>query len=194
MHIGGFQKVSFLDFPDTIASVVFTQGCNWRCPWCHNPNLVYPDQFEPSIPESEILSFLKNRTHSIEGVVVSGGEPTLHNDLADFFKSVRELGFKTKLDTNGSNPDHLQRLLSGSLIDFVAMDIKSAPETYSNLVGVPVNLEKIKASIQLIQSSGIAHEFRSTRIPHLHTSTDYEGIQQLIGASETITWQDYVQS
>lgn len=191
MHIGGFQKVSFIDFPETIASVVFTQGCNWRCPWCHNPRLVYPEKFEETIPEDTIFDYLASRTGYIEGVVVTGGEPTLHRDLGEFLDSVRTLGFKTKLDTNGSHPEHLQRLLEADRVDFVAMDIKSGPDSYNHLCGVEVDLSKIQKTIALIKQSNVPHEFRMTHVPHLHKDGDIEGARKLIGTDEVLRIQEF---
>lgn len=194
MRIGGFQKVSFIDFPETIASVVFTQGCNWRCPWCHNPRLVYADQFEDPIPEALILEYLKSRIGQVEGVVVSGGEPTLHTDLGEFMGNIRKLGLKTKLDTNGSHPEHLKTLLDANLLDYVAMDIKSAPESYNRLTGVKIDMTKIVRSINLIQQSNIAHEFRTTRVPHLHSKEDFVGIKKLIGELDCIRIQEFAKA
>jgi len=191
VRIGGLQKVSFIDFPETIASVVFTQGCNWRCPWCHNPALVFPEKFQTPIPEATVFDFLRSRIGSIEGVVISGGEPTLHADLGEFLKKIKSIGFRTKLDTNGSNPEHLETLLQSGLLDFVAMDIKSSPETYDRLTGVTVDLEDIQKSIKLIQQSGILHEFRTTRVPHLHTEDDIVGIKKLAGISDPVRFQDF---
>jgi pyruvate formate lyase activating enzyme len=189
MQIGGFQKLSFIDFPETIASVVFTQGCNWRCPWCHNPGLVYPEQFDSPIPEEEIFSYLVSRKKYIEGVVVSGGEPTLQADLPDFLERVRELGFKTKLDTNGSRPSKLAELLDRQLLDFVAMDIKSAPETYSKLIGVSVDIRLVEESVHRIKSSGLPYQFRTTHIPHIHTEEDLTAVEKLAG--EPVLRQEY---
>ena len=189
MRVGGFQKLSFIDFPETIASVVFTQGCNWRCSWCHNPALVYPEQFESPIPEEEIFSYLISRKKYIEGVVVSGGEPTLQADLPDFLERVRALGFKTKLDTNGSRPDKLAELLDRRLLDYVAMDIKSAPETYSRLIGVSVDICLIEESVSRIKASGIPHQFRTTHIPHLHMDEDLVAVEKLAG--EPVLRQEY---
>ena len=191
MRIGGFQKVSFIDFPETIASVIFSQGCNWRCPWCHNPALVYPERFEKPIPDTTIYHYLSSRIGSIEGVVVSGGEPTLQHDLGQFLGKIRSMGFKTKLDTNGSRPDHLRQLLEAKLLDFVAMDIKSAPESYNRLCGVEVHLTNIRESIALIQQSGVSHEFRMTHVPHLHQKGDVERAGELVGSKESLKIQHY---
>ena len=191
MRIGGFQKLSFVDFPESIASVVFTQGCNWRCPWCHNPSLVYPEQFEASIPEEEIFQYLKKRTTFIEGVVVSGGEPTLQNDLPAFLGKVRELGYRTKLDTNGSHPAVIVSLLDEGLLDAIAMDIKASPCNYPKIVGVPVDIGSINASVRLIRESGIPFQFRTTVLPHLHQPEDGKAIADWMEGVEDFLIQDF---
>ena len=164
MIFGGFQKTDLINFPGKIASTVFTRGCNFRCPYCHNPEFVIQgcDQtyFGETYAEEEILGYLKKRSAFIDGLVVSGGEPTLHNDLPDFIRKVRELGLMVKLDTNGSRPGVLAALLEEGLLDYVAMDIKAPLKKYQ-LLGFD-STEFIEESIKLLNNSEIDHEFRTT--------------------------------
>ena len=164
MIFGGFQKTDLINFPGKIASTVFTRGCNFRCPYCHNPEFVIQgsDQtyFGETYAEEEILGYLKKRSAFIDGLVVSGGEPTLHNDLQDFIRKVRELGLMVKLDTNGSRPGVLAALLEEGLLDYVAMDIKAPLKKYQ-LLGFD-STEFIEESIKLLNNSKIDHEFRTT--------------------------------
>jgi len=162
MIIGGFQKFSLIDFPGRVAAVVFTRGCNFRCPYCHNPQLVEPAPGDPQVPEEEVFSFLRTRTGKLEGVAVTGGEPTLHADLGQFLAALKALGFAVKLDTNGSAPRELQKILSAGLVDYVAMDLKASPARYAEVAGVPVSIEDLRASIETITASGIPHELRMT--------------------------------
>jgi len=162
MKIGGLQKVSFIDFPGKIAAVVFTQGCPWRCQFCHNPALVKHECFEKSIPEEKIWEFVESRKKQLDGVVVSGGEPTLQPDLTGFLKRARELGFALKLDTNGVFPERLEPILKDKLVDYVAMDLKAQWEQYETVVGVSINIKDLKRSIELIRASGIPYEWRTT--------------------------------
>lgn len=162
MKLGGMVKFTLIDFPGTPSAIVFTQGCNFRCRYCHNPELVYPHLFTEPYPEEEFFAFLKRRQGTLEGVVVSGGEPTLHDDLPRFLADIKALGYKTKLDTNGSRPEMLARLLAEKLVDFVAMDLKAPFEKYSLITGVDTNAAVIKQSMNLLQKSGVAYEFRTT--------------------------------
>lgn len=161
MKFGGLQKNSLIDFPGKIATLIFTQGCNFHCPYCHNPSLI-PMAGPDTHSEKEILLFLEKRRGLIEGVAITGGEPTLQKDLAGFCRKVKDLAYPIKIDTNGSRPQILAHLFSEKLVDFVAMDIKTDPENYAPLLS-PVAVDKaLIASIQLILESGIDHEFRST--------------------------------
>lgn len=168
MHLGGLQRFSLCDYPGKMAAVVFTQGCNFRCPFCHNGSLLSAGNPGQEIAEKEILSFLRERAGMLEGVVISGGEPTLQPDLADFCRAVREMGFLVKLDTNGSRPKILKRLLADKLLDFIAMDIKATPERYHVLAGVPVDLTAITKSITIISRANIPALFRTTWVEGLH--------------------------
>ena len=162
MKLGGMVKFTLIDFPGTPSAIVFTQGCNFRCRYCHNPELVYPHLFTEPYTEEEFFAFLKRRQGTLEGVVVSGGEPTLHDDLPRFLADIKALGYKTKLDTNGSRPEMLEKLLTQKLVDFVAMDLKAPFEKYSLITGVDTNAAVIKQSMNLLQKSGVAYEFRTT--------------------------------
>ena len=162
MRIGGLQKFSFIDYPGKTAAIIFTQGCNFKCSYCHNPQLVYPSLFQVSIPEEEIFAFLESRKTQLDGVVITGGEPTLQSDLTEFITKVKDMGFLIKLDTNGSNPKVLEQIIKQKLINFIAMDIKAPFDKYNSVCCVPVNIENIKLSINLIKKSGINFLFRTT--------------------------------
>ena len=162
MVIGGFQKFSLADFPDKISAIVFTRGCNFRCSYCHNPELVDPAQFAAAIPTEEVMRFLGSRTHQLQGVVVTGGEPTLHEDLPSFLAEIRSLGLATKVDTNGSNPELLQEIIHDALVDYIAMDIKAPLYSYPRVTGVPVRIQDIERSARLVIESGLPHELRTT--------------------------------
>lgn len=184
MKIGGLVKFSLIDFPGKVAAVVFTQGCNFRCPYCHNPELVYPEYFNDPFPFERVLDFLQDRIGLLEGVVFCGGEPTLQNDLLHAIQAIRSLGYAVKLDTNGSNPDILSEVLPW--IDYVAMDIK-APfgPSYMRACGVAVDNNKIRRSMLLIREAGLEYEFRTTVHPHYMPSEETEQIRKELGRDET---------
>ena len=162
MNIGGLQKISLIDYPGQISAIVFTQGCNFRCPYCHNPELVDPAQYGPILSEEEVISFLEKRRGKLDAVTVTGGEPTLQPDLDRFLQEIKGMGYLTKIDTNGSNPDVLERLIRGRLVDYLAMDVKGPLQKYERIANVKVETAKIRRSIELITASGIEHEFRTT--------------------------------
>jgi pyruvate formate lyase activating enzyme len=168
MRVHGWVRTSLIDYPDHIATVLFTGGCNFRCPMCHNADLVLrPDEL-PVLPADEIWRFLERRQGLVTGVVVTGGEPTLHPDLGDFLRAVQELGFDVKLDTNGYRPAVLERLLAAGLVDAVAMDVKAPPAAYPQLAGVPhLDVDRIARSVALLRESGVPCEFRTTVVPPL---------------------------
>ena len=172
MKIGGLLKFTLIDFPGRPAAVVFTQGCNFRCRYCHNPELVYPHMFAEPVAEEEIDAFLKRRQGTLEGIVVSGGEPTLHEDLPAFMADLKAMGYATKLDTNGTRPDMLRELLDKKLLDYIAMDIKAPLEKYSLITGV------LKQSMDLIRQSGLEYEFRTTYDKEVLTDADISTITQ----------------
>jgi pyruvate formate lyase activating enzyme len=184
VQIGGFQKLSLMDYPGTLAAIIFTQGCNMFCPYCHNPKLVYPNMFDKTLNENEILYFLKKRQGLLKGVVMTGGEPTLQNDLCNFIKKIKNLKFLVKLDTNGTNPEMLQELIHEKLIDFVAMDIKSPAKKYKWFFKGNSNL--IMQSLHVIKSSDIMHIFRTTYDTDILNERDLDEIKATTEKSEYI--------
>jgi pyruvate formate lyase activating enzyme len=180
MVIGGLQKFSLVDFPGKIAAIVFSRGCGFRCPYCHNPELVDPKRYAEALPQSAVMDFLAARKGQLQGVVVTGGEPTLHADLPDFLTAVRDLGFATKLDTNGSNPDMLSGILEHGLADYIAMDIKAPLASYGHLAAAPVRTQDITRSISSIIESGVMHEFRTTYLEPLLSVDDMREIAPMI--------------
>lgn len=195
MIIHGLQKLTLLDFPGHTACTVFTGGCNFRCPFCHNASLVVRPQEQPVIDLSEFFDFLKKRRGLLDGVAITGGEPTLQSDLPDFIREIRSLGFAVKLDTNGYKPDMLRTLLANSLLDFIAMDIKAAPSNYAAVCGLTVvDMNDIQESIDLIMASGIPYEFRTTYVKGLHTAADAEGIGHWIQGTQRYFLQNFKDS
>ncbi len=162
MKLGGLVKFTLIDFPGTPAAIVFTQGCNFRCRYCHNPELVYPHLFTASMPQEEVMAFLQRRQGTLEGVVISGGEPTLQEDLVRFMADIKALGYKTKLDTNGTRPEVLKELIDKKLVDFIAMDLKAPLDKYAVITGVEANSTVLRQSMDLIVKSGLAYQFRTT--------------------------------
>ena len=188
MQIGGFVKQSLIDYPGKIAAVVFTQGCNFRCGYCHNPQLVLPKLFHKKSNASidEVFNYLKKRKNWLDGVVVTGGEPTIHSDLPDFLKEINRFGLAIKLDTNGSNPIILDYIIRQKLVNFVAMDIKTFPEasSYAKIIGLTNTdniIDNVISSILLLKQSGIEYEFRTTSIPEIHNKEILELIKNYIG-------------
>jgi len=190
MLIGGLQRFSLIDYPGKISAVVFTQGCNFRCPYCHNPELVSFNR-EGLIEENYILSFLEERRGKIDGVVLTGGEPTLQSDLVDFLREIKNLGFLVKLDTNGSCPEIIEELLERKLLDYIAMDIKGSLENYSEITNVKVDIEKIKRSIDIIMHSGVSYEFRTTIVKSQLKRDDILKIGESIRSAELYVLQSF---
>jgi pyruvate formate lyase activating enzyme len=191
MVIGGFQKFSISDFPGRISAIVFTQGCNFRCPYCHNPELVDPHLYAEPIPQARVLAFLSGRAGRLQGVVVTGGEPTLQPDLPEFLSSVRKLGFDTKLDTNGTNPDLLEEIISMRLVDYVAMDIKAPLDGYRRVTGVDSCETDIERSIRLVIESGLSHELRTTYEESLLSPDDLRQIALLARGARLLVLQSF---
>ncbi len=179
MKIGGLVKFTLIDFPGRPAAIVFTQGCNFRCRYCHNPELVYPHLFEPSMPEEEVWTFLKRRQGTLEGVVISGGEPTLQEDLVRFMADLKALGYKTKLDTNGTRPEVLRELIDKKLVDYIAMDLKAPFEKYAAVTGVEANSAVLQQSMDLIRQSGLEYQFRTTYDKEVLNDNDIAILNQL---------------
>jgi len=218
MRIGGLQKLTLIDYPRRVACTVFLIGCNFQCPWCYNPELVLPDPPKFSkrklervkISEKIFFQFLKQRKKLLEGVVVCGGEPTIHKNLPEFIKKIKKFGYLVKLDTNGSNPEILEKLIDNKLIDYVAMDIKApiGAETqnakrktqnnnlklktkYEQAMGVRINLKDIKKSIEIIKNSGVDYEFRTTVVPGIHTKEDIIQIAKEISFAKKYFLQNF---
>ena len=195
MRIGGLQKVTLLDYPGKVACTVFLPGCNLRCPFCHNPALVLPDRETDSLSTEELLAFLETRRGKLDGVCVTGGEPTLYEDLPALLRQIRALGFAVKLDTNGCHPEALADILRQGLADYVAMDIKNCREKYAGTVGVPdFDLAPVEESIQLLCRSGVEFEFRTTVVREFHTAADITAIGRWLEGSPRYFLQKFVDS
>ena len=195
MRISGLQKLAMVDFPGKLAATVFTGGCNLRCPFCHNAPLVNRVAETPELSEEDVLAFLKSRKGLLDGVVLSGGEPLLQHDAADFLKKVRELGFAVKLDTNGCFPQVLADILQQELVDYVAMDIKNCREKYAQTVGIPgFDITPVEESVRLLQNSGINFEFRTTVVKIFHTAADIQAIGKWCQGAPHYFLQQFVDS
>lgn len=179
MKIGGLQPFTASDFPCRTAAIVFTQGCNFHCPFCHNGSLL-PLDGEPLFSEAEVLSFLDRRRNLLDGVVISGGEPCLQEDLAGFCRKIKDMGFALKLDTNGSRPEVLTKLLARDLVDFIAMDIKAPLHRLKELTGTALHAPQIQQSIAIIAESGIKHLFRTTDVTPLLSAEDHRQIREMV--------------
>ncbi|MDD2753385.1 MAG: anaerobic ribonucleoside-triphosphate reductase activating protein [Candidatus Portnoybacteria bacterium] len=192
MVFGGIQKLTLIDYPGKVAATVFTVGCNFLCPYCHNPELVDPAKIsrQPKVAEKEILEFLATRQGLLEGVCITGGEPTLFSDLPEFVKKIKEMGFLVKLDTNGSSPQALEKLLAKKLIDFIAMDIKAPLEKYKKVAGDKVILENIQRSTELVRSAP-DYEFRTTVLPSLHSKKDILSIGRWLQGAKKYYLQQF---
>jgi len=195
MDFFGIQKLTLLDYPGKVACTVFTGGCNFRCPFCHNASLVLRPGECKAITDSEILSFLKKRQGVLDGICITGGEPLMQNELGEFIKQVKSLGYFIKLDTNGSYPYKLEALLNTGLIDYVAMDIKNSKEKYGETVGIEnYDVAPIEASIELLMKCGIDYEFRTTLVRELHSEADMIAIGQCIGRARAYSLKNYKDS
>jgi pyruvate formate lyase activating enzyme len=192
MKIGGLQKVSLIDYPGLICAIIFLQGCNFKCSYCHNPELVDPQLFQPCIKENEILDFLNTRKGKLDAVVITGGEPTIQDDLAPFIKKIKKMKFAVKLDTNGSQPQVIKTLLDEKLLDFIAMDIKAPPEKYKDIVKAPVNSDSIKESINLVLKAKIPYEFRTTIVESQLEEKDILQIAKLIPRADSYVLQKFI--
>ena len=191
MQIRGWVRTSLIDYPVKIAAVLFTSGCNFRCPYCQNSELVLHPEGLPEIDPAEIFKLLTRRRGLIDGVVITGGEPTLQNGLDDFLRKVKELGLAAKLDTNGYHPQILRDLLEQRLLDYVAMDIKAPLAKYPLAAGVPVDVQRIEESVRQILASGIDHEFRTTVVPGIVAPKDVEEMARLIAGAGKYVLQQF---
>jgi len=192
-RIVGFNRTSLLDWDGRVSALIYLPGCNFRCPFCHNRQLVLaPEEYE-EIPFDFIESFVRENSEFLDGIVVTGGEPTIHKDLPELIRRIKGLGMRVKLDTNGSNPEMLEDLIRAGLIDCIAMDLKAPlDQRYDDLAGVHVDVEKLKRSIKAIMESGIEYEFRTTMVPILLKPEDYESMAAFIGTAKKYVLQHFV--
>lgn len=195
MKISGLQKLTLLDYPGHLACTVFTAGCNFRCPFCQNASLVLSPKEISQYREEEILNFLSSRKHILEGLCISGGEPTMQTDLIDFIRKVKSMGYSVKLDTNGTHPELLRELIEDQLIDMVAMDIKNSQESYSKTSGIDtLNINSIEESVNLLKEGRLPYEFRTTIVRELHTKKDMVAIGKWLSGSSPYYLQAFVDS
>jgi pyruvate formate lyase activating enzyme len=192
VELKGWVRTSLIDYPDHIATVLFTGGCDFRCPMCHNADLVLRPGALETLPEDSVWDFLARRSGMVDGVVITGGEPTLQADLPRFLQQLQDLGLDAKLDTNGHQPDVLETLLVEGLVTYVALDVKAPPEKYPLLCGVPeVDTSRVARSIALLQESGIDYEFRTTVVPGLLDANDIETIARRIKGARQYVLQQF---
>ena len=191
MKIHGLQKMTLLDYPGRVACTVFLGGCDMRCPFCHNAELI-DGTAAPIMEEEELLRFLEKRKGLLDGVAFTGGEPTLRKDLPDLLRKVKAMGYPVKLDTNGMHPDMLRALLEEELIDYVAMDIKNSPEKYALTAGLDsLDLGPVFESIEILKNSSIEYEFRTTVVDELHNADDFEAIGKMIAGARAYLMQAF---
>ena len=191
MVLAGFQKLTLLDYPGKIATTAFTLGCSFRCPFCHNPELVDLRLAHNEESEKEFFAFLAKRKGKLEGVCITGGEPTIQPDIIRFIKKIKKAGFLVKLDSNGTRPDVLKKIIDAKLVDYIAMDIKSQLANYDKVTGSVVDKDRIKLSVDLIMRSRIPYEFRTTVVPGLHSEKDFIEIAKWIKGAENYYLQEY---
>jgi len=189
MNIGGLQKTSLLDYPDTISAIIWTIGCNFRCPFCYNKDLVLGKV--GSMPEEEILSFLEKRKGLLEGIVISGGEPLMQKDIVQFVEKVKKLRYLIKIDTNGMYPEKLKELIDKKLVDYIAMDVKAPKKKYDKLTDVKTDIKKIEKSIEIIKNSKLGYEFKTTFAPGLLTKEDIISIAKWLKGSKRFYLQQF---
>lgn len=194
MNIGGFQRSSLIDYPGKISAIIFTQGCNFRCPYCHNPELVDPELFAEPLKVEDIFAHLNSRRGLLDAVVISGGEPTLQTDIGELLRAIKKMGFFVKLDTNGSNPGVIKSLIAEDLIDYIAMDIKAPFERYHDVVKLNIDVTKIKESIEIIMNSSLDYEFRTTVVKNLLSESDIISIAHSIKGARKYVLQNLVLS
>lgn len=193
MIIKGFQKTTLLDYPEKVACTVFTGGCNFRCPFCHNGDMVEHSDEIDTIPEEDVFAYLKKRKGIVDGVCITGGEPLLH-DVEPFIRKIKSEGFLVKLDTNGSFPDKLKHLVNSGIIDYVAMDIKNCQNKYSWTAGVDIDIDKIKESVAFLIEGNIEYEFRTTVVKDFHNAEDFINIGNWIKGARKYYLQSFVDS
>lgn len=194
LKIQGIQKLTLLDYPGKVACTLFTGGCNFRCPFCHNAELVVGTEAPPLTAE-EVLTFLRKRAGLLDGVCISGGEPLLHGELGEFLQTLRQLGYQIKLDTNGSQPQMLKALVAQGLVDYVAMDIKNAPDKYAQTIGLPeYDLRSVEESVEFLLGGAVEYEFRTTVVKELHGAGDFLKIGQWIKGAKRYFLQGFIDS
>jgi pyruvate formate lyase activating enzyme len=194
MVIGGFQRFSLIDYPGKICATIFTQGCNFRCPYCHNPELVNARRSQHLIPEEDVFSFLEKRRNKLDAVVITGGEPILQADLLEFLEKIKTMGYLTKLDTNGSDPRVIEKIIDRRLADYLAMDVKAPLEKYQEITNSNIDCDEIKQSIRLIMHSGIDYEFRTTIVTSQLSEENILEIGKLIRGAKLYILQKFVPS
>ncbi len=195
MKINGFQKLTLLDFPEKVACIIFTAGCNFRCPFCHNASLVTHIDENQNIDEEEIFTYLEKRKGLLDGVCITGGEPLLQSDIKEFIQKIKNMGYAVKLDTNGSYPEKLRDLIENNLVDYVAMDIKNSREKYAETAGIQnLLLDNIEKSISLLLENKVDYEFRTTVVNELHTKEDIKNISVLIKGAKKYFIQNFKDS
>ncbi len=198
MIIKGFQTLTLLDYPGHIAATVFTPGCDFRCPFCHNASLVL-DKYDTLYTEQLVYDLLEKRKGKLDGIAITGGEPLMQPDIADFMAQIHARGARVKLDTNGSFPGKLKQLLDAGLVDYIAMDIKNSREKYAQTCGLPESaaqglLTNIQSSIDLIRASGVEHEFRTTVVRELHSADDIEAMARWMQGDDSFFFQCFTDS
>src|SRR3989344_3195591 len=189
--IKGIQKTTLIDFPGKIACTIFMGGCNMRCGYCYNSDLVMKQDAVPTISNTEFLAFLEKRKKFLEGVCITGGEPTMQKDLPDLCAAIRKTGLAVKLDTNGTNPEMLQLLIEKKLLDYIAMDVKASLESYDRVCRTPINTENVKRSIEIIKKSGVDYEFRTTLVPDVINIDEMKKIGHLIAGARQYYLQQF---
>lgn len=195
MIIDGFEKLTLLDYPENIACIIFTRGCNLRCPFCHNSSILEFSNETSKITEKEIFDYLEKRKNILDGVCITGGEPLLQADIKEFIKKIKNLNLKVKLDTNGTNYLKLKELLDENLLDYIAMDIKNVYEKYPITTGIKnLDIENIKKSIALLKKSKVEYEFRTTIVKNFHTFEDVENLCKLVGKDSNYYIQNFINS
>lgn len=191
-RIAGFNRTSLLDWDGCVTAVIYLPSCNFRCPFCHNRELVLTPEVYEDVPLEFVEDYISENREFLDGIVITGGEPTIHRDLPELVKRIKALGMKVKLDTNGTNPEMLKDLIDAGLIDYVAMDLKAPlDESYDDLAGAKVDLSKVKRSIEIIMGSGIDYEFRTTMVPILLKPEDYERMAAYIGTARKMALQHF---
>ena len=193
MQIGGLQKITLIDYPGRIAATVFLIGCDFKCPWCYSSELVLPEKIkkQPRISQKEFFKFLKERKELLEGATICGGEPSINKDLPQFCKKIKKAGYLVKLDTNGSNPKMLKKMIDEKLIDYVAMDIKLPREKYQKILGRKIKIEDIEKSVKILKEGKVDYEFRTTVVPTILTKEDILKIAKWISGAKRYYLQNF---